>query len=66
MTTTKQLAAVTNEIGIVETPNGHAYGVAILMSGATDYNGTQLPLMEYASCVIYHAVAGDAAACTPP
>jgi len=55
-----------NEIGIVEMPNGHAYGVAILMSGATDYNGTQLPLMEYASCIIYHAVAGDAAACAPP
>ena len=61
-----------NEIGIVEIPSGHVYGVAILMSGAPDqasYDGKQLPTMEFASCVIYHSVAGDAdpfASCTHP
>lgn len=59
-----------NEIGVVEIPNGHAYGVAILMNGGTDYNGKQLPAMEYASCAIYHAVARDVAdpfaGCTAP
>jgi beta-lactamase class A len=57
-----------NEIGIIEIPGGHAYAVAILMDGGHDYDLKQLPMMEYASCVIYHAVAGDApdpfAACT--
>ena len=59
-----------NEIGIVEIPNGHAYGVAILMNGGTDYNNVQLPMMEFASCVIYHAVAADSpnpfSPCTHP
>ena len=50
-----------NEIGIVEIPNGHAYGVAILMNGGSDYDNAQLPMMEFASCVLYHAIAGDVA-----
>ena len=62
--------SVSNEIGIVEVPGGHAYAVSILMSGGTDYDGHQLPTMEYASCVLYHAVASDVpdpfAACHHP
>ena len=62
--------SVSNDIGIVEVPGGHAYAVSILMSGGTDYDNRQLPVMEYASCVLYHAVASDVAdpfaACTHP
>ncbi len=62
-----------HEIGIIEIPGGHPYAVALLL-GRSDgssaaYNGTQLPMLEYASCVVYHAVAdaGDPfAACSPP
>ena len=40
------------------------------MDGGSDYDGTQLPMMEFASCVLYHAVASDTAdpfaACTHP
>jgi beta-lactamase class A len=56
--------AIANEIGVIEVPGGHPYAVAILTEGATDinvYNGKQLPLLEKASCVVYHAVANDAA-----
>lgn len=59
-----------NDIGIVEVPVGPAYAVALLLSGGSDYNGRQLPMLEYASCVIYHGVAKDVAdpfgACTHP
>lgn len=59
-----------NDIGIVEIPNGHAYAVAILIDGDVSvdtYNQKALPLLEYFSCAVYHAVAGDAASsCTPP
>jgi beta-lactamase class A len=51
-----------NEIGIVEVPGGHAYAVAMLMNGAptqSAYDAAQLPTLEYASCVVYHAVAND-------
>ena len=62
--------SVSNEIGVVEVPGGHAYAVSILMSGGSDYDNRQLPVMEYASCVLYHAVASDVAdpfaACTHP
>ena len=59
-----------NDIGIVEVSPGHAYAVALLMNGGTSYNTRQLPLLEYASCVIFHAVANDQpdpfAGCTHP
>jgi hypothetical protein len=57
-----------NEIGIIEIPNGHVYGVAILMNGAPDqtaYDQKQLPTLEFASCVIYNAVLGAADPFTP-
>ncbi|WP_394833745.1 class A beta-lactamase-related serine hydrolase [Pendulispora rubella] len=52
----------TNEIGIVEVPGGRVYAVALLLNGAPSqesYDQKQLPTLEYASCVIYHAVAKD-------
>ena len=51
-----------NEIGIVTAANGHDYAVALLLSGAPSqaaYDAKQLPVLEYASCVVYHAVSGD-------
>jgi len=50
-----------NEIGIVLTPNGHRYAVAILARGGDDWYGKQAPWVERASCVIYRAVSADAA-----
>ncbi len=53
-----------NEIGIVEVPNGHPYAVALLFDGAPTqeaFEQKQLPTLEYASCVIYHAMARDEA-----
>lgn len=59
-----------NEIGIVELPSGHAYAVAILIDGdvsSDTYDRKALPLLEYLSCAVYHAVAGDgASSCSPP
>jgi beta-lactamase class A len=63
-----------HEIGIVEIPGGHPYAVALLLarSDGSDaaYDSTQLPMLEYASCVVYHAVADAAgdpfADCSPP
>ena len=58
-----------NDIGIVEPPGGHPYAVALLFDGGQSYDAKQLPTLEYASCAIYHAVAGDAdpfAVCTHP
>jgi beta-lactamase class A len=59
-----------NDVGVVEVPGGHAYAVALLLNGGTDYDGKQLPTLEYASCVVYHGVARDVpdalAACTHP
>jgi beta-lactamase class A len=52
---------ITNEIGLVTVPGGHRYAVGMAMEGGYDYDGQQLPMMEYASCVIYHAVAKDTA-----
>lgn len=56
--------ATANDIGVIEVPGGHSYAVALLTEGATDidvYEGKQLPLLERASCVVYHAVAKDVA-----
>ncbi len=59
-------------IGIVTAANGRDYAVALLLSGAPSqaaYDAKQLPVLEYASCVVYHAVSGDAdpfGPCTPP
>jgi len=50
-----------NEIGVVLTPNGHRYAVAILARGGDDWYGKQAPWVERASCVIYRAVSADAA-----
>lgn len=55
--------SASNEIGIIQVPGGHAYAVALLF--ARDYNSypaydRQLKVLEYTSCVLYHAVAGDA------
>lgn len=59
-----------NEIGIVEIPNGHTYAVAFALNGASSqdaYETKELPLLEYLSCGVYHAVAGDSAeACDKP
>ncbi len=59
-----------NDVGIVEPPGGHAYAVALLFAGGTSYDAKQLPTLEYASCVVYHAVLGDVAdpfaSCTHP
>lgn len=59
-----------NEIGIVEIPGGHAYAAAFALDGAASqeaYDTQELPLLEYLSCGVYHAVVGeDASACTPP
>lgn len=51
--------SVTHEIGIVDLGGGGAYAMATLMSGGTNYYGRQGPMMEYASCVIFHAVTRD-------
>lgn len=50
-----------NEVGLVQTPGGHTYAVVILTHAADDYWGRQAPFVEYASCEIYRAVAGDRA-----
>jgi beta-lactamase class A len=59
-----------NDIGIVQVPNGHAYAVAFALVGAPSqaaYDDQELPLLEYLSCRVYHAVAGDdASVCTRP
>ncbi len=58
-----------NDIGLVDAANGHTYAVALLMSGGTSYDAKQLPVMEYASCVVFRAVSGEAdafAGCTHP
>lgn len=59
-----------NDIGIVEIASGHAYAVAIALDGASsqaDYDDRELPLLEYLSCAVYHAVAGDdASSCKHP
>jgi beta-lactamase class A len=52
---------VSHEIGIIEIPGAHAYAVGILMGGGQNYDAQQLPALEYASCVIYHAMAKDVA-----
>jgi beta-lactamase class A len=49
-----------NEIGIIVTPRG-PYAVSILLDKGTDYWGAQQRSMEWASCVVYHAFAKDAA-----
>jgi len=61
-----------NEIAIIHTPRG-PYAVAILLDHGTDYWGKQTKAMEWASCVIYHAMAKDSpggdpfkAGCTAP
>jgi beta-lactamase class A len=51
---------VSHDFGIIEVPGGHPYAVAILMGEGYDYDGAQLPTLEYASCVVYHAIAKDA------
>jgi beta-lactamase class A len=50
-----------NEVGLVEVPGGRRYAVVILTHAADDYWGRQAPFVEYASCEIYRAVAGDRA-----
>jgi beta-lactamase class A len=62
--------ATMNEQGIVSTPRG-AYAVALLFAHGDDYYGTQQHGLEWASCVIYHALALDVAdpfnaGCTAP
>lgn len=50
-----------NDIGLVITPNGHRYAVAILARRGDDWYGKQVPWVERASCVIYRAVSADTA-----
>ncbi len=52
--------STSNDIGLVDAANGHTYAVALLMSGGTSYDAKQLPVMEYASCVVFRAVSGEA------
>lgn len=49
-----------NEIAIVHTPRG-PYSVALLFAHATDYWGAQEHALEWASCVVYHAMSKDVA-----
>jgi beta-lactamase class A len=62
--------SVSNDIGIVELPDGQAYAIALLMTDGREYYYRQIRMMSYASCVIYNALATDAedpsAGCTPP
>ncbi len=55
--------STSHEIGIVEVPDGHAYAAALLFTRADGslaaYNAKQVKTLEYASCVVYHAVAKD-------
>jgi beta-lactamase class A len=51
-----------NEIGIVTTPTGVRYAVAILAHGGLDYAGKQVPFVEYASCAIYRSIVGESSA----
>ena len=59
-----------NDIAIVRTPKG-AYAIALLFAHAPDYWGAQQKSLEWASCVVYHALAVDvadpfSAGCTHP
>ena len=50
-----------NEVGLVTVPGGATYAVAILTHAGDNYWGRQVPFVEYASCEIYRAIAGDPA-----
>jgi beta-lactamase class A len=50
-----------NEVGLIAVPGGATYAVAILTHAGDNYWGRQVPFVEYASCEIYRAVAGDQA-----
>lgn len=56
----------------VQIPNGHAYAIAIVteQNGGSDqtiYDDVQCPTVEYISCEVYHAIAGDSdAGCKHP
>ncbi len=50
-----------NEIGLIETPSGGRYAIAILARRGDDYWDAQAPFVEHASCVIYRVISGDSA-----
>jgi beta-lactamase class A len=50
-----------NEVGLVSLPDRRTYAVVILTHAGRDYWGKQAPYVEYVSCEIYRAVAGDRA-----
>ena len=47
-----------NDVAIVHTPRG-PYAVALMFAHAPDYWGAQQHALEWASCVVYHAVSKD-------
>ena len=48
-----------NDVGIVTTPAGDAYAIAILTHGGDDYYGQQEPYVEYVSCAVYRFMTAD-------
>jgi beta-lactamase class A len=48
-----------NDVGIVTTPAGDAYAIAILTHGGDDYDGEQAPYVEHVSCAVYRFMADD-------
>jgi hypothetical protein len=47
-----------NDIAIVHTPRG-PYAIALMFAHAPDYWGAQQHALEWASCVVYHALSKD-------
>jgi beta-lactamase class A len=50
---------VSNELGIIVTPSGNAYAVAIHLRFGSDYWNKQIQFGELASCLIYRAYMQD-------
>jgi beta-lactamase class A len=52
-----------NDIGILYTPNGGRYAIAILTRKGNDYWGAQVNYLQYVSCVVYSKISGQSLAC---
>jgi len=52
-----------NDIGIVTSAKGVSYAVSILARRGSDYWGAQVRYAEWASCMIYRKVTGEALSC---
>jgi hypothetical protein len=56
--------AISNDIGIVEIGGGKAYAISTLSSNPGDawiHENRQTQMLEYASCVVFHAMTRDVA-----